>query len=229
MRPLFFLFVFMLFSNSIEKRNELDTYQKYTFLALGDSYTIGEAVSENERWPMQLSDRLLKDSIHLKPTVLAATGWTTDELISEIEKSDIRGPYDLVSLLIGVNNQYRGYDEGQFETEFKVLSDQAIGFAEGNNHHVFVVSIPDYGVTPFAQEKDLDAERVKYELDRYNAIAQKIATLRDVSFINITPISRKAGSSPDLTAADGLHPSGKMYSMWVDYMYAQVYNSLSSG
>ncbi|MDE0470637.1 MAG: SGNH/GDSL hydrolase family protein [Ekhidna sp.] len=207
----------------------MDTYQKYTFLALGDSYTIGEAVSENERWPMQLSDRLLKDSIRLKPTIMAATGWTTDELMSEIEKSNIRGPYDLVSLLVGVNNQYRGYSEKQFEAEFKALLDQAIGFAGGNNHHVFVVSIPDYGVTPFVRKKDLNAERVKYELDRYNAIAQKIATLREVSFMNITPISRKAGNSPELTAADGLHPSGKMYGMWVDHIYTQVYNSLSSG
>lgn len=228
MRLLYILTILSFLSCTTENRRELDTHKKYTFLALGDSYTIGEAVTEDERWPHQLSNTLLKDSIHLEPTIVATTGWTTDELMSGIVKSDVKGPYDLVSLLIGVNNQYRGYDEDQFEKEFKVLLDQAIGFAGGNNHHVFVVSIPDYGVTSFAQEKGLDPVKIGHELDSYNAIAQKIATLRDVSYIDITPISRKADSIPSLIAADGLHPSGEMYSEWVQYMYKQVYNNLSS-
>jgi len=228
MRSLFLLSAILMFSCSTETKRELDTQKEYSFLALGDSYTIGEAVAEEERWPMQLSSKLLQDSIHLKPTIVATTGWTTDELMSGIVKSDVKGPYDLVSLLIGVNNQYRGYDEDQFEKEFKVLLDQAIGFAGGNNHHVFVVSIPDYGVTPFSVEKGLDAAKIRHELDSYNAIAQKIATLRDVSYIDITPISRKADSIPALVAVDGLHPSGEMYTEWVEYMYNQVYSNLSS-
>ena len=228
MRLLYLFVVLAAFSCSTETKRELDTHKEYTFLALGDSYTIGEAVAENERWPVQLSAKLLEDSIHLKPTIVATTGWTTDELMSGIVKSEVKGPYDLVSLLIGVNNQYRGYDEDQFEKEFKVLLEQAVEFAGGNNHHVFVVSIPDYGITPFAQEKGLEAAKVGHELDSYNAIAQKIATLRDVSYIDITPISRKADSIPSMIAEDGLHPSGEMYTEWVKHMYTQVYNNLSS-
>ncbi|MBC6400790.1 MAG: SGNH/GDSL hydrolase family protein [Ekhidna sp.] len=224
-----YIFLFALLSScNSETKRKLDIHKKYTLLALGDSYTIGESVAASDRWPAQLSAKLKKDSITLEPTIVANTGWTTDELISGITKSDVTGTFDLVSLLIGVNNQYRGYDEDQYEKEFKVLLDKAIKFANGNNHHVFVMSIPDYGITSFAEEKGLDAAKIAHELDSYNAIAQKIATLRDVSFINITPISRKADKIPDLTAADGLHPSGRMYGMWVDYMYEQVYKNLSS-
>ena len=206
----------------------LDTHKEYTFLALGDSYTIGEAVEESERWPLQLSAKLLEDSIHLKPMIVATTGWTTDELMSGIVKADVSDTYDLVSLLIGVNNQYRGYDEDQYEKEFKVLLDEAIRFANGNNHHVFVVSIPDYGITPFAREKGLDEAKIAHELDSYNAIAQKIATLRDITFVDITDISRTAVEDATLIAEDGLHPSGKMYGLWVERMYQQVYANLSS-
>lgn len=211
------------------ERREMDVNKEYQFLALGDSYTIGEAVKENERWPMQLANRLKNDSIKLKPTILATTGWTTDELMTGIIKADdLQDKYDLVSLLIGVNNQYRGYDEDQYEKEFKILLDNAIQLAKGNPHHVFVVSIPDYSVTPFVVEKMLDSAKIAHELDSYNAIAQKIATLRDISFIDITEISRQAKNDPDLIAEDGLHPSGKMYKQWVDAMYNQVYGNLSS-
>ncbi len=207
---------------------KLDTHKKYTFLALGDSYTIGEAVEEEGRWPVQLAKKLGIDSITLEPTIVATTGWTTDELMSGIVKADVKGTFDLVSLLIGVNNQYRGYDEDQYEKEFKLLLDQAIAFANGNNHHVFVVSIPDYGVTPFVQEKGMDPSKIAHELDSYNAIAQKIATLRDISFIDITEISRQAAEDSSLVAADGLHPSAVMYQLWVEEMYEQVYANLSS-
>lgn len=206
----------------------MDLNKTFTYLALGDSYTIGEAVTEEERWPMQLSQRLGEDSIKMEVEIIATTGWTTDELLSGIVKADLKGTYDFVSLLIGVNNQYRGYDEDQYEKEFKVLMEKAIEFANGNPRHVIVVSIPDYGVTPFTQEKELDKEKIAHELDSYNAIAQKIATLRDVEFINITPTSRQAESDSTLTASDGLHPSGKMYKMWVDQMYEKVFNNLSS-
>ena len=227
MRPIILVLVLSVLSctPSVQK---LDTHKTYTFLALGDSYTIGEAVSDDQRWPVQLAARLSQDSITLEPTIVATTGWTTDELLSGIVKSDIEGTYDLVSLLIGVNNQYRGYDEDQYEKEFKVLLDKAIEFANGNNHHVFVVSIPDYGVTPFVKERGSDPAKIAHELDSYNAIAQKIATLRDISFIDITEISRKAVDDSTLIASDGLHPSGKMYEKWVEKMYAQVYANLSS-
>ena len=227
MRPIYLALVIVLYSCT-PSTQKLDTHKKYTFLALGDSYTIGESVEDSQRWPVQLAERLGQDSITLEPTIVATTGWTTDELLSGIVKSDTEGTYDLVSLLIGVNNQYRGYDEDQYEKEFKVLLDKAIEFANGNNHHVFVVSIPDYGVTPFVKEKGMDPEKIAHELDSYNAIAQKIATLRDISFIDITEISRNAAGDATLIAADGLHPSGKMYKQWVEQMYSQVYANLSS-
>ncbi len=210
------------------QRSEPMSDKGFVHLALGDSYTIGEAVNVDERWPVQLAHRLRKDSIKIDPVIVATTGWTTDELMSGIVKADVEGPYDFVSLLIGVNNQYRGYPIDQYEKEFKELLDQAIQFADGNPYNVMVVSIPDYGVTPFAKKKMLDPEKIAKELDNYNAIAEKISKLRDVKFINITQGSRKAADNPSLIASDGLHPSGKMYKMWVDQMYDHVFNNLSS-
>ncbi len=202
--------------------------KSFIHLALGDSYTIGEAVNVDDRWPVQLAHRLRQDSIKIDPVIVATTGWTTDELQSGIVKADVEGTFDFVTLLIGVNNQYRGYPIDQYEREFKSLLDQAIQFADGNPYHVMVVSIPDYGVTPFAKKKFLDEEKIARELDNYNAIAEKIAKLRDVKFINITPGSRLAKEDPSLIASDDLHPSGKMYKMWVDEMYEHVFNNLSS-
>ncbi|MEO1253710.1 MAG: SGNH/GDSL hydrolase family protein [Bacteroidota bacterium] len=200
----------------------------FVFLALGDSYTIGEAVNVDERWPVQLAKKLRKDSIQIDPVIVATTGWTTDELQAGIVKSDLDGTFDFVSLLIGVNNQYRGLPIDQYEKEFKQLLDQSIKFAGGNPYRVMVVSIPDYGATPFAKKKMLDEEKIAKELDNYNAIAEKIAKLRDVKFIDITSESRKIKEDASFIASDGLHPSGKMYSRWVDQMYDYVFNNLSS-
>jgi len=207
----------------------MDANREFRFLALGDSYTIGEAVLESERWPIQLAARLKEDSIKVKTQIIATTGWTTDELQRGITIAEnLKPPYDLVSLLIGVNNQYRGYDEDQYEKEFKELLHKAIELADGNPHHVFVLSIPDYGVTSFTRENGLDSEKIMHELDSYNAIAEKIAILSDVSFFNITPGSRQALNDSTLTASDGLHPSGKMYKIWVDDIYDHVSNILLS-
>lgn len=219
---------FFIFTTCATQKTDSMPDNGYIHLALGDSYTIGEAVNVNERWPVQLAHRLRKDSIQVDPVIVATTGWTTDELISGIVKADVEGTYDYVSLLIGVNNQYRGYPIDQYEREFKILLDQAIQFAGGNPYNVMVVSIPDYGITPFAKKKLLDEEKIARELDNYNAIAEKISKLRDVKFIDITPGSRLAKDNPALIASDGLHPSGEMYKMWVDEMYAHVFNNLSS-
>ena len=219
---------FFILTACATSKNDSMPENGFIYLALGDSYTIGEAVNVDERWPIQLAQRLRKDSIKIDPVIVATTGWTTDELISGIVKADVEGTYDFVSLLIGVNNQYRNYPIDQYEKEFKTLLDQAIQFAGGNPYHVIVVSIPDYGVTPFAQKKLLDEEKIARELDSYNAIAEKIAKLRDVEFINITHGSRTAKNDPSLIASDGLHPSGKMYGTWVDEMYEHVFNNLSS-
>lgn len=200
-----------------------------SFLALGDSYTIGESVTEYERWPAQLVQRLRQDDISIEnPKIIATTGWTTDELIENIEKRVIRRTYDLVSLSIGVNNQYRDYPIEQYEEEFEKLVNDAIRYAAGIPENVFVISIPDYGVTPFALEKGLDASKIATELDAYNAIAKKIATKKNVNFTDITLDSKEALTDPSLIAKDGLHPSSKMYVRWVEALYLSIYDNLST-
>ena len=219
---------FLIFTTCATPKTDSVSEGGFIHLALGDSYTFGEAVNVDQRWPVQLAQRLRKDSIQIDPIIVATTGWTTDELQSSIVKADIDDIYDFVTLLIGVNNQYRGYPIDQYEREFKNLLEQAIQFANGNPYNVMVISIPDYGVTLFSKKKMLDEKKIASELDNYNAIAEKIAKLRDVKFIDITPGSRKAKDDPSLVASDSLHPSGKMYKMWVDEMYEHVYNNLSS-
>lgn len=186
-----------------------------TYLALGDSYTIGESVDETKRWPVQLVDQLNKTGEAIKsPKIIARTGWTTDELIAAIATADLDDTYDLVSLLIGVNNQYRGYPMDQQKREFEQLLLQAIDFAGGDTSRVFVVSIPDWGVTPFAEGRD--RELIAEQIDAYNLINYEICQTYNVQYFNITPISREAKNDLSLIAGDGLHPSGKMYSQWVE-------------
>lgn len=196
-----------------------------SFLALGDSYTIGESVGEQERWPVQLVSKLATDSI-LVPNlkIIARTGWTTDELQAGIDKEKLSTQYDMVSLLIGVNNQYRGYPINQYSLEFKSLLLQSIRFAGGNKSKVFVLSIPDYGVTPFGLSKG-DSD-ISSEIDEYNTIASNIAKEHGVVYFNITEISRKAQTDLSLLATDKLHPSGKMYAEWVDLIYPWVRTQL---
>lgn len=185
------------------------------FLALGDSYTIGESVSEDERWPNQLADKLKI----ARPKIIATTGWRTDQLKSAIEAASLKSEYELVSLLIGVNNQYQGKPANQYEIEFEELLKTSITLAKGKAENVFVVSIPDYGFTPFGKSKQ---ETITIQLDQFNAINKKIAAKFKVTYINITDISRQGLDKPDLVAVDGLHPSGKMYSLWVDRILEQV-------
>lgn len=193
----------------------------YKYLALGDSYTIGEAVAIDERWPHVLQGRLVGDGIKVElPKIIATTGWTTDELQAAIDKETPAKNFDLVSLLIGVNNQYRGYPIDQYKEEFESLLQQAITFANGKPGRTFVLSIPDYGVTPFAATKD--PAKIAKELDEYNAIAKVICEKYEVTFVDITPGSRRAAKDPSLVAEDGLHPSGKMYKEWVDAAYPVV-------
>jgi len=179
------------------------------FLALGDSYTIGESVSEDERWPNQLADKLKID----RPKIIATTGWRTDDLKGAINSANLIDDYDLVSLLIGVNNQYQGKSSAQYEIEFEDLLKTAIQLAKGKNKNVFVVSIPDYGFTPFGKPKQ---ETITVQLDEFNIINKRITANYKIKYFNITEISRKGLEDPTLVAADGLHPSGKMYTLWVD-------------
>jgi lysophospholipase L1-like esterase len=188
--------------------------RKHTYLALGDSYTIGEKVDPDERWPNQLVKALEKKGIAMdQPEIIARTGWTTAELNQGIHQAKPHGPYDLVSLLIGVNNQYRQLSVDVYRKEFHALLEQSIQFAGGKRGHVFVVSIPDWGVTPFAIGRD--RTRIGAEIDQFNSAAAAICKQEHVPFVDITPYSRKAASQLTLVAADGLHPSGKMYAGWV--------------
>jgi lysophospholipase L1-like esterase len=177
------------------------------YLALGDSYTIGESVAETERFPVQLARELGLG----EPQIIAKTGWTTDELNAAIDAANPQGPHDLVTLLIGVNNQYRGRDAEQYRGEFAALLQRAIGFAGGDAKKVVVVSIPDWGITPFAEGRD--RARIGNEIDRYNAVNREEAARAGARYVDITPISR--GGNPALVAGDGLHPSGKQYGEWV--------------
>lgn len=184
------------------------------YLALGDSYTIGESVAEAERWPNQLADRLRADGISTEVTIIARTGWTTDELWQGIQAREIEPPYDLVSLLIGVNNQYRGYDINEYREQFAFLLNKSIEYAGGDPKRVIVLSIPDWGVTPFAGSRD--SQQIAVEINQFNAVNKEETEKAGAHYVDVTPISRRAAADPSLIAPDGLHPSGKMYAAWAD-------------
>src|SRR4051812_38454718 len=186
-----------------------------TYLALGDSYTIGESVPQTQSYPYQLVSLLGTYSIHVQPpTIIATTGWTTDNLINAIAASNIHTKkYDFVTLLIGVNDQYQHLSQDNYQIKFTEVLNTAINFAKGNPSRVFVLSIPDYGVTPFAAGQ---GGSIGQEIDQFNAINKAISLKAGVNYLDITPISKKAANDQTLTAPDGLHPSGKMYAEWVN-------------
>ncbi|MEO6364821.1 MAG: SGNH/GDSL hydrolase family protein [Luteimonas sp.] len=188
----------------------------HRYLALGDSYSIGEGVAENDRWPMQLARGLRARGIALaEPRIIARTGWTTDELDAAIDAAEPLGEFDFVSLLIGVNNQYRGRDVDNYRVEFAALLERAIGFSGGRTERVLVLSIPDWGATRFGSGSGRDLGKVSRELDDYNAAAKSICAARGVAFVDITPVSRERGDETGMLAEDGLHPSSAMYAAWV--------------
>lgn len=185
----------------------------YSWLALGDSYTIGEAVPENERFPAQTAALLLKENmIADRMDYIATTGWTTTNLLNAIAAKKPQGPFDIVTLLIGVNDQYQHLDTEGYKKHFAACLEKAIHLAGDKKEHVSVLSIPDYSVTPFA--KDSDTDRIKKELDEFNAINKSIALSHNISYTDITPLSRLAENDSSLIAGDGLHPSGKQYAAW---------------
>lgn len=195
------------------------------YLALGDSYTIGESVPESERWPVQLAALLLQQGIEIEPPqIIAKTGWTTDELAAAIDAANPQGPFDLVSLLIGVNNQYRGRDQDEYRVQFAALLDRAIGLAGGDPANVIVVSIPDWSVTPFASERH--PEQISAEIDAFNAINFAETKRRGAHYVDVMPFSRTALDDPSLIAGDGLHPSGKMYAEWARLTLPEVLAAL---
>lgn len=189
-----------------------------SYLALGDSYTIGEAVPESGRWPVQLAAALSAEGIALSaPRIIATTGWTTDELSAAIDAAEpLDRHWDLVSLLIGVNNQYRGRSVAEYAGEFRALLERAIGYARGRSDRVLVLSIPDWGVTDFGAKDARGPKRIGAEIDAFNEAARAICAEAGVAYVDITPVSRERGSEAQMVAEDGLHPSAAMYRLWTD-------------
>lgn len=195
----------------------------YKYLALGDSYTIGESVCSSCNYPQQLTDSL-NTSLPKKTEVkiIAKTGWTTTDLLAALAQDNPTNDYDLVTLLIGVNNQYQDKPFTLYEKEFTELLDTAIFYAKGNRDHVIVISIPDYAFTPFGQ-KSGKAEKITSELENYNAFAEKISKAKGVNFENITLITQSGLANPDLVASkDGLHPSAVAYKRFVELVFPKV-------
>ncbi|APG04049.1 lysophospholipase [Luteibacter rhizovicinus DSM 16549] len=185
-----------------------------TFLALGDSYTIGEGVPTEGRWPEQLVARLRERGVMVgDPRIIATTGWTTDELSGAMDEAGLRGSFGLVTLLIGVNNQYRGRSASEYREQFLALLHRAIALA-GDSRRVVVVSIPDWGVTAFAEGRDRAA--IGSDIDTFNAIAHDEAIRAHARWADVTPASRAAGAKPGMLVEDGLHPSAAQYALWVD-------------
>lgn len=188
-------------------------HKAISYLALGDSYTVGESVPLYENFPYQLVQQLRKKGIRVSaPEIVAKTGWTTDELLTGISQTQFLPSYDFVTLLIGVNNQYRGRSIEEYAIQFEILLQKAIKFAKDKPSKVVVVSIPDWGATPFA--KDRDTKKIATEIDAFNAVNKRIALQYKVHYADITPGSRDALTDKDLVAKDGLHPSGKEYAKW---------------
>ncbi len=199
-----------------ESNNETDT-TFMTYLALGDSYTIGEGVPVEDRYPVQLQNQLKENGIHLEEVqIIAQTGWTTGQLLHAIEETSTNEQYGMVSLLIGVNNQYRGLSISSYREEFVTLLQLSLEFAGNNPEKVMVISIPDWGVTPFAEGQD--REKIAREIDAFNQVNVEESEKLGMHYVDVTAISRQASSQPELIAGDGLHPSGMMYAMWVEKM-----------
>lgn len=186
------------------------------YLALGDSYTIGESVSESDRFPNQLRAKLVGEGYPVDSTlIIAKTGWTTDELSAALNEKEPIGKYNFVTLLIGVNNQYRGRDAEEFRNEFVQLLNRAVGYTVAMEN-VIVISIPDWGVTPFAVKMGRDPLKISAEIQKYNSIKKEETEKAGAQFVNITDISKEAKDDETLLAEDKLHPSGKMYGLWVE-------------
>lgn len=198
------------------------------YLALGDSYTIGESVLTTERWPVQLAARLQAQGVRqAAPQIIARTGWTTDELLAALAQHPPQGPFALVSLLIGVNNQYRGRDSEEYRQQFQQLVQMAIAYAGGQAERVLVLSIPDWGVTPFAAQ--LRRDTIAAAIDQFNAIKRAETQSAGAHYVDITPLSRQAQHDLTLIAHDGLHPSGRMYTRWVELALPVALAALGQG
>ncbi len=219
------LIVIILAACNTPRNTTISEDMDYSYLALGDSYTIGEGVPLEQSWPVQLVERLKERGYKVAPPrIIARTGWTTRNLITNIESEiNVQRRFDLVSILIGVNNQYQGRTTTEFEVELEEIFRKAINHSKTKEQGVFALSIPDYGVTPFGAR---NADTIAVQIDRFNGIIRRVAEQYNVDFYNITPISREALVNKNLIARDSLHPSGEMYSAWVDEIIDEVAGKL---
>jgi lysophospholipase L1-like esterase len=195
------------------------------YLALGDSYTIGQSVAETDRFPAQTKKWLTDNGIALyDPQIIATTGWTTTALQNAIQAQNPVGPYDFVSLLIGVNDQYQWHDTTGYRERFRQLLVKSMQLADGRHNRVFVLSIPDYSVTPFG--RSMDTSLIRRQIDQFNAINKEVTLQNNCQYLDITPSTREAANDPSLIAGDGLHPSGKEYKKWADMLGSMIKNAL---
>lgn len=222
------IFLLTACSKEVDKTTEqpnLPDPSSYSYLALGDSYTIGTAIGTGKAYPAQLRDILMLrpqvDSVKLD--VIARGGWTTRNLINGIIDARPDSSYQLVSLLIGVNNQYQNRSISEYRSEFRELLEWSLALAGNDTGSVFVLSIPDYGVTPAGQG---NATTIAMEIDQFNQVNREITDSLGIKYFNITPISRTAASDPSLIANDGLHFSSAMHSLWVQHIHDEVYSLL---
>jgi lysophospholipase L1-like esterase len=190
---------------------------KFRYLALGDSYTIGESVPEKDRWSNQLAKLLDDEDIQTEVTIIARTGWTVKELWQGIQAKPPEGMYNLVTLLIGVNDQYRGYPVDGYREDFRFMLGKAIEYAGNDTKRVIVLSIPDWGFTPFADGRD--TQTISLQIDEFNAVNLEESESAGAYYVDVTIISRMTLDDPGLIAQDRLHPSGKMYSMWAEKVF----------
>ena len=218
--------VLLFLSASCDSRNPSpgggqETAPHLSYLALGDSYTIGEGVDSFLRWPVQLARKLRETGVNLAdPRIIARTGWTTDELEAGIHGAAPEGPFDLVTVLIGVNNQYRGREVEEFREHLRGLLASAVAYAGNRQERVVVLSIPDWGVMPFAEGRDREA--IAEEIDAFNRVKEEEARALDIRYVNITGISRQVAGDPSMVAGDGLHPSGAQYELWAEKALPEV-------
>lgn len=207
-----------------EETQEERSLSSINYLALGDSYTVGESVDYDESFPAQLSAGLEKDyAFKVNTTVIAQTGWRTDELLSAVDRRE-NATYAFVTLLIGVNNQFQARAFSQYETEFELLLEKAIIFADNDPNRVVVLSIPDYAFTPFGERNG--SPEISIEIDQYNSYAKSVSRNKGAQFLTITDITREGLTDPELVAKDGLHPSGKAYAKFVERLYPLIRSRL---
>lgn len=216
---------------------QVSSSHKHTYMAMGDSYTIGEGVDETERWPVLLENALRNHSLHINyPYFVASNGWTTAQLLKRLEEEEFSKHYDLISIQIGVNDEFQRHSVSQYTTDFRNLLKKAILLSGNRPGRVFVLSIPDWSVTPFAikkynaqlEEGKTALAELEANLGKFNAVCKKETIAAGCHFVDITDISRKAATDPTLICPDGLHPSGKMYKLWVERMYPTVIKALES-